>query len=198
MLSYQIILGSAALILGLIQYFPYIRDVLRDKTKPHAFSWFVWSLPTLIVFFAQVADDGGPGVWATGLTAFLCTIIFVLSLFKGERDIRALDWFSFVFSLIGIGLWFVTENPLWAVILTTAVDLIGFVPTIRKSLVKPGEETRSTYVIGGLKWVFSVAALSHLSLITLIYPVGMIVGNWGFVALLAWRRMRYTKGNQIV
>lgn len=195
MLEFQMVLGGVALILGLFQYFPYIWDVLKNKTKPHAFSWFAWSLPTIIVFFAQMADDGGPGVWATGLTAFLCTVIFVLSLFKGEKDIRFLDWLSFAFSLVGIALWFVTKNPLWAVILTTAVDLIGFIPTIRKSILKPGEETQSTYFIGGLKWVFSVAALSNLSLITLIYPIGMIVGNWGFIAFLTYRRMRYTSQN---
>ena len=190
-----VVLGSIALILGLFQYFPYIWDVLKNKTKPHAFSWFAWSLPTVVVFFAQIADNGGPGVWATGLTAFLCTVIFVLSLFKGEKDIRLLDWFSFIFSILGIALWFVTKNPLWAVGLTTAVDVVGFVPTVRKSILKPEEETRSTYFLGGLKWVFSVAALSNLSLVTLVYPIAMIFANWGFVALLAWRRMRYTKQN---
>ncbi len=191
-MEYKIILGGAALIFGLFQYVPYLIDVVRGKTKPHAFSWFAWSLPTAVVFAAQLNDGGGAGVWVTGLTAFMCTVIFVLSLFKGERDIRPLDWVSLVVSGVGIVLWLYTNNPLWAVILTTAVDLIGFVPTIRKSLVHPLEETRSTYAMGGIKWVLSVGALSNYSAITLIYPVGMIVANFGFVLFLFYLSRRYT------
>jgi hypothetical protein len=190
-MEYKLVLASIALIFGLFQYVPYLIDVIRNKTKPHAFSWFAWSLPTAVVFAAQLSDSGGAGVWVTGLTAFMCTVIFILSIFKGERDIRLLDWISLGISAIGIVLWFYTNNPLWAVILTTAVDLVGFVPTIRKSLEHPFEETWSTYLMGGIKWVLSVAALSHYSAVTLIYPLGMIVANFGFVLFLLYTRRRH-------
>lgn len=198
-MEYKVILAGIALVFGLFQYVPYLVDVVRGKTKPHAFSWFAWSLPTAVVFVAQLGDGGGAGVWVTGLTALMCTVIFVLSLFKGERDIRPLDWASLTFSALGIVLWFYTSNPLWAVLLATTVDLVGFVPTIRKSLIHPLEETRSTYLTGGIKWILSVGALSQYSLITLIYPIGMIVANLGFVVFLLYMSRRYTismKGSQ--
>lgn len=192
-MEYKVILGSVALIFGLFQYVPYLIDVIRGKTKPHAFSWFAWSLPTAVVFFAQLNEGGGAGVWVTGFTAFMCTVIFLFSLFKGVRDIQPLDWVSLVVSAFGIVLWFYTDNPLWAVILTTGVDLVGFVPTIRKSLSSPLEETRVSYLMGGMKWVLSVAALSEYSAITLIYPIGMIVANFGLVLFLIYATWRYTK-----
>jgi len=90
MMEYKIIFGSIAVGLSFIQYFPYIRDILRGTTKPHAFSWFVWGLPALIVFAAQALKGGGAGAWATGVTALLCTLIFVMSLSRGKRISRNL------------------------------------------------------------------------------------------------------------
>lgn len=196
MIDYKVALSGAAMALSLVQYLPYVVNTLRGRTKPHAFSWFAWGLPTIIVFFAQYSESAGVGIWVTGFTGFVCTGIFILALFYGEKDIKPLDWFSFVASAAGIALWFFTHNPLGAVILMTSVDIIGFVPTVRKSLTKPREETLLTYATGGLKWVFSVAALIVFNPTTLIYPVAMIVANWAFVILLAIRRMQLH--NQLV
>ncbi len=187
-MEWQIIFGSIAVILGLFQYLPYAFDVFRGKTKPHAFSWFAWGLPTGIILFAQIADGGGAGVWATGVTALLCTLIFILSLFRGERNIVFIDWVSLSCSVVAIAAWTVTSDPLWAVILVTATDLFGFVPTIRKSVLKPEEETITTYIVGGSKWIFSMMALNTFSAVTLIYPLAMVIANWGFAVMLKVRR----------
>ncbi|MEN9560865.1 MAG: hypothetical protein RIQ56_138 [Candidatus Parcubacteria bacterium] len=184
----RVVLSGVAVALSLVQYLPYVVATLRGTTKPHAFSWFAWGLPTIIVFFAQWSESAGAGIWVTGFTGAVCTAIFVLALFYGEKDIRPLDWLCFVASVIGIALWFVTKNPLSAVILMTSVDLLGFVPTVRKSLTKPYEETMFTYAASVFKWVCSVAALTVFNATTLIYPLAMIVGNGTFVILLAIRR----------
>jgi hypothetical protein len=188
MLDLRVVLSGLAMVLSLVQYLPYIVNTVRGVTKPHAFSWFAWGLPTIIVFFAQWSESAGAGIWVTGFTGVICTAIFVLALFYGEKDIRALDWLSFVASIFGIALWFFTNNPLGAVVLMTSVDIVGFVPTIRKSLDKPHEETMFTYAASVLKWLCSVAAMTVFNATTLIYPIAMILANGAFVILLAIRR----------
>ena len=95
-MNYKEILGALAIVIAFIGYVPYFRDILRNKTKPHAFSWFVWGLLTAIAFFGQVADKGGPGAWVTGFTAVICIIISLFELVKGRKNIVLIDWVSLV------------------------------------------------------------------------------------------------------
>lgn len=53
------LLAAAAIALTFAMFVPYIRSIHQGRTKPHAFSWIIWSLGTLIVFFAQSAARGG-------------------------------------------------------------------------------------------------------------------------------------------
>ena len=58
-------LGIFAIVIGIYSYIPYFRDIVAGRTKPHAFSWFVWALLTGIAFFAQLHGKGGAGAWVT-------------------------------------------------------------------------------------------------------------------------------------
>ena len=42
------LLGFVATFLVLVGYIPYLRDIIKGKTKPHIYSWFLWSFVTLI------------------------------------------------------------------------------------------------------------------------------------------------------
>jgi hypothetical protein len=182
--------GVVAVALSVIQYSLYLWSIYRGETKPHAFSWFVWSLPTIVVFYAQYGAGAGSGSWATASTALLCTIIFFASLVHGEQKITVLDTVSLTAACIGMGLWYYTQNPLGAVVLISIIDVLGFVPTVRKSYDKPGEEHLTTYTIGGVKWVFALAALGHFSVVTVLYPLSMVIANLGFVVFVLFR-VRY-------
>lgn len=193
MIDFKLILGGMAVLAGVIQYAVYIKDVLGGKTRPHAFSWFVWGLPCGVIFVAQFLSGGGAGTWATAMTAVLCTMIFVLSLFYGEKNITKLDWISLFVALFSILLWIIVKDPLGSVILITIIDVVGFAPTIRKSIQKPNEETLNTYVFGGLKWILALFAMSNFSLAIWLYPVAMVAANWSFVGMLVVRRMVFAK-----
>ena len=181
-------LGAASVVFALLQYLPYIRDVVKNKTKPHAFSWFVWSVPSGVIFAAQVVEDGGAGSWATGVSTLLCTIIFILSFWRGEKHITRLDQVALALGVGAIGLWVVTKNPLDSVLLSTFADVIGFVPTLRKSMTKPEEETASTYMVSVVKWGLSLFAMTDMSLVNLVYPVAMMAANSGTVVFLYIRK----------
>ncbi len=48
------ILAILAVLLTFAGYIPYTKDILKGKTKPHLFSWFLWSFVTAIVFCVTV------------------------------------------------------------------------------------------------------------------------------------------------
>lgn len=181
-------LGIFAILIGIYSYIPYFRDIFADKTKPHAFSWFIWFLLTAIAFFAQIAGDGGPGAWVTGFTALVSFVIFVIALKVGKHNVTIADWFFFVGSLASLGLWIFTKDPVASVVLITIIDLLAFLPTFRKSWHKPYEETSITYMLSGIKFAISIAALTTITITTVLYPLSLVITNIAFVAMLQWRR----------
>ncbi len=187
-MDYKALLGVIAVVIGFIGYVPYFRDIYRGKTKPHAFSWLVWGVLTGIAFVGQVVSGGGAGAWVTGFTAIACIIIFILALRKGRKDFPFIDWASLVGAGFALLLWFATDNPLAAVILVSVIDMLGFVPTFRKTFVRPNEETTFTYLMSSLKFVIAMFALQHYSLVTVLYPLSLILTNAAFIALQVTRR----------
>jgi hypothetical protein len=182
------ILALVAIILAIVGYVPYFRDIIRKRTKPHAFSWLVWAVLNAIAFFAQMNDGGGVGAWAVGFTSVATFVIFLFALTMGEKNIKRFDWMSLGGAGIALGLWVVTSEPLLSVILVTVIDIFGFLPTIRKSYHRPFEETLSTYVISTIKYSLATVALENYSLITMLFPATLVVVHVLFVALLLYRR----------
>ena len=182
------ILTVFIVILEFIGYKPYVRDVLRGKTHPHAFSWLIWGLVTTIAFGLQISHGGGVGSYVTLAAAFIGFFVFGLALRSGKRDITRLDVVFFVLALVAMIIWLVAKQPLLSVILLCITDLLGFAPTVRKSWHRPDQETLSTYALGSFRHALSIVALSHYTLITALYPAVWVIANGSFSAMLVVRR----------
>ena len=100
MIGYKEILGALSAIIGCIGYIPYFRGIFLGKTKPHAFSWFIWGLIMAIVFAVQIVEKGGPGSWNTVLSAIACFSIAILALFYGKRTFPLFDWIILVAAIL--------------------------------------------------------------------------------------------------
>lgn len=188
-MDYVVVLAAASVAVGLAAFIPYFRDIARRRTKPHAFSWFVWSVIMSISFFASLSKGGGYGAYAVGGTAAACLAVFVASLFRGEREITLVDGLSLAAALFGIVLWTVTSDPAAAVIIVTLVDAVGFIPTFRKSYWKPGQETLLMYALNAAGLAMSLFALQAVSLTTVLYPASVVVTNAIFVTVVMARRV---------
>jgi hypothetical protein len=187
-IDYKNIVGITAIGVAIISYIPYFGDIFAGKTKPHAFSWLVWGVLNAIVFFGQLSDGGGAGSWVVGFTAAVTLSIFFIALKKGEKNIVAFDWFCLVGAGAALVPWLITNDPLLSVILVTIIDLLGFIPTIRKSYEKPHQETLITFALSTVKYFLAIVALQNYSWVTALFPLAMVIANIFFVALLIVRR----------
>ena len=186
--DYKIILGFVTLVIAVISYSFYFRNIFLGLTKPHAFSWFVWSIIAGIAFFAQVSQNGGAGAWVTGFTAVVCFVISVIASFKASEPFKVFDWVSLFAAIFALVLWYYSNNPTSAVVLVTIVFALGFLPTFRKGFYKPYEETATTFGLNAFKFAISILALSSFSISTWLYPLTLVVLNTCFVAMLIVRR----------
>lgn len=196
-MEYQIILGIISVLIGLAGYVTYFKEFLFGKIKPHSFTWLIWGVLNAIVFFASLSSGGGAGAWAVAASGALNFVIFGIAIFKGEKEITYMDKVCLVSAFLGIGLWAITSNPLWSVILITVVDLVGYIPTYRKTYKKPDEESLAIFVFSTVSYFISLFALQAVNVVTFLYPATMVVSDTLFVILVLHRRSTVAKHKRI-
>jgi hypothetical protein len=181
------ILSVAAMLAARLTYFS---SIWKGKTRPHAFSWLIWGVISLIGFAAQFAEGAGAGSWARGFGAFTCFLLVGISLFRGEKNITRTDWITLFVALSAIPLWLVTQTPLWSVVLVCLIDTAGYLPTIRKSWTKPQSESALSYSLGALGALLALLAIENYTVATWLYPAVLVTSNGAMALFLLNRRSR--------
>lgn len=188
-MTLQQLLTAASIALTLIGYIPYIRSILIGKTRPHVFSWIIWGSVTFTVFLAQLAGHGGIGAWPIGVSGIITFIVAGLAYLKRAGfTIQLSDWLFFGAAMLSLPAWYFTADPLWAVVILTAVDLLGFGPSVRKSYHKPHEEDLFLFSIFAVRNLITLPALETFSPTTVMFPLVVGIGCGLYIAFVMWRR----------
>lgn len=194
----HILFGALSIVMMVCSRAGYFAGIARGRTHPHVFSWLIWGTISSIGFAAQVAEGAGPGAWARGFGSATCFLLVFISFFKGEKDIRRADWATLAAALFTIPLWMITKTPFWSVLIVCFIDTIGYIPTVRKSWLKPREEQAVSYMFSCLGAGFSLLAIKQYTPSTWLYPLVLFFSNglmWAF--LLARRRALETVSTEV-
>lgn len=181
--------SALAIVITFGALLPYIRAIRRSAIRPHVFSWVIWGLSTFVVFLAQIAGGAGIGAWPVGISGALSLFIALLAYTRrGDALITRTDWLFLVAAISALPLWLITAEPLWAVVILTTMDLLGFGPTLRRAYNHPRDESAGFYAWIALRNLLVVLALEKYTLTTALFPA--LVGSACIVAvaLLIWRR----------
>ena len=118
----------------------------------------------------------------------MCLIIFLLSLRTGDKDIVRSDVVLLVLSLTSLFLWLVVKQPVWSVILINTAEVLGVVPTVRKSWNRPYSETLFTYELSIFRQALTLFALQAINILTALTPITWVTVNVVITAILVVRR----------
>lgn len=187
--------GGIAIVLSIVGYIPYLKDIRKGKTKPHAYSWLIWSILSFVVFFAQLSRGAGYGTYFNFVTGLISLVILYFGFKKGEKNFTVSDKFALTVGLVAIPIWLITKEPFYAILIATFIDVVAFWPTIRKTWLRPHSETWSSFLISGFKYLCGVLAIQSYSKTTLLYPLVLVFINFGFVSMI-FARIRSTKGDK--
>jgi len=186
------LLAAIAIVLTFFMYVPYIRSIHQGRTKPHAFSWIIWTIGTLVVFLAQLVSHGGAGAWPMGVsevfTAYVAALAF---LNRTDTSITRTDWAFLAIAVAALPCWWLTSDPLLTVVLLTGIELAGFGPTYRSASNRPHEERIGFFLLGAVRNVLAVAALEHYSLTTVLFPSAKVLVTIILVAVVWYRRTEF-------
>ena len=171
------ILGYSSGILMMISSVPYIRDILKGKTKPERATWFIWSVLMIIAFFAQVASGGTFSTLLTVGDTIVVIVIFILSIKHGMAGWMMRDKLALVGAGISLILWYFTKNPAIALLIVIFIDFLGGWLTIVKSYENPQSETMISWFISSVAGFLGVLAVGEMNFILLAFPLYICLIN---------------------
>lgn len=186
---YKETLSIVAISLTFLAFFPYIRSIMKGTIKPHVFSWVIWGTTTFVVFLAQLEGKGGAGAWPIGVSGSISIFIALLAYMKrADVLITRTDWLFFVSAMSSLPFWYVTSDPLWAVVILTTVDILGFGPTVRKAYVFPHSESLLFFALFTARNLIAIMALENYSITTVLFPAVVAVACLLLMAMIIYRR----------
>lgn len=181
------IVASIILVAG---YVPYFRDIFLKKTRPHAFTWLVWAITLGTATLAMFYGGGNFAVVSFAIGEVLIVAIFLLSLKFGTKNITKMDGFALLAALIAILFWWQLKNPVLSVIAVSVIDVLGYIPTLRKSFFDPWSETVSFWAVMIIVDILVILSSSEYNSLTVTYPATLAATNLLLLIECLIRRIR--------
>lgn len=176
-MTFVILMGLISTLLGAYSTVPYVIAILKHKTKPHQFSWLIFTIMNGIVLFSQFFAGGRQSILISLVFLVGSLIIFLLSLKYGTRETSRWDRLLLVFALLTIVIWLLTRNNATAIWLTVIIDLIATTMTILKVRNVPDSESPVPWLFGTSAFVFT-----NLSLVGIPFGILYVRPIYGFVS----------------
>ncbi len=182
-----------ALAVAVLAFIPYFRGMFKGDTRPHSYTWLIWSITSAIG--AAGVWHGGGGLPAIGfiISASLTFLTFLFSLRFGTQNITRGDSVALATCLVAVFFWVFLNDPVASVILGISIDIAGYWPTLRKSFLDPWGESLTSWILWILAPGFFLLALDTYNILTTAYYAPLIIINSIFVILFLVRRRTVAK-----
>ncbi len=187
-MNIKLILAILAAIVGVAGFYPYLRDIFKKETKPHVYTWLIWSITLGTAAAGVVKGEGGYGALVFVLETFLNFFVFLLAFKYGSNNITRGDTVSLIAALLAILIWWQLGNPLLAVLMVSLIDGIGYIPTYRKTYKEPRSETPSFWLLMVVSDILFILSLAEYNLLTLSYVIVLTVSNIAVLSICLLRR----------
>ncbi len=167
---------------------PYLRDAFTKRVKPHPYTWLVWTIVSGITFFGQVQKGAGIGALPAGVAEIFTILIFLFSLQYGFKYIKKSDTYFLAAALLGLIPWVINDDPTGSVIIAVTIDLIAFVPTIRKTWRNPKTETPVLYGANVIRHILTLFSLQAYNIATTLHSIAMIITNSIMTSIILFKK----------
>ncbi|HEY5588649.1 MAG TPA: hypothetical protein VIK86_06815 [Candidatus Paceibacterota bacterium] len=190
----KIIFAILSSVVAIFCFIPYILDIFKGTTKPHSYSWFIWTLLQTIGAISMFSIGAGWGITSISIGAVLCGFVFILSFKYGTHNIKNFDVICLLGALIAMIFYFFLHNPIVSVLIITLVDFVGFLPTMRKAYEEPQTETISAYALSSVSSILALFAFSIFTFSNSVYLISLIITN-ATCAIIIFTRRKILKQN---
>jgi hypothetical protein len=192
-LDMKLVYSVLAFLVGTAAYIPYVRGMLAGRTKPHAYTWLIWSITLAIATAGLWYGGGGYAAVNLSIISVLTAGIYLLSLKYGTKNVTRGDFALLALTLAAVVPWIIFKDPTLSVLMVTAIDTAGYIPSMRKSFAEPWSESLVTWAMFTLMGLFLILALDRYNLLTVIYIGASMVANLILIGICLVRRQAVSK-----
>lgn len=186
----HVLLGRLSGLLSLAGFIPYVIAILRGKTRPSLATWGIWAGVGAILCASAWAAGARASIWTPVSYALGPSVVTLFALRYGERGLSRFDLGCIAAAAASLLLWYLAETPLVALLINIVIDLVGALPTLRKTWHDPDSEDRLSWGLFCAANLVNLAAIERWRFAEAVYPV-YLVGITGAVnAVIWWRRGR--------
>lgn len=180
--------GKSAGILSFIGFIPYIISAIRGTNRPNRATWIIWSVLGVILLASYRSAGATDAIWLSVANVIAFGAILIISFKHGEGSWDRLDLFCLSGAAFGLFLWWYLKSPLPALYLSVLIDLIGALPTFKKSYLDPVHENKLAWIIFWSANTVNLFALREWSMAMAAYPVYMFLLSGALAILLIVRQ----------
>jgi len=181
-------IGIIAALVILAAYIPYIRSTLQGKNKPNRASWFIWAALGITIAASYRLSGGIDSGWVPIAGMVGIFIIAMLSVRYGQGGHTIFDVACLIGAGIGLIAWWLTNEPAAALVISTFVDMIGSLPTIRKGYYEPESEDKLTWIMFLAGYTLNLFAITDWNFVIAFYPLEVVILSAAMVWLLVFRK----------
>lgn len=177
-----------AAVIAIVGNVPYLRDVIRKRVQPHPYTWLVWTIVSGVTFFGALQKGAGVGAIPTGAAEIFTVIIFFFSLQYGFKQIKRIDTYFLIIALLGLIPWALTKDPTISVIIVVSIDLVAFIPTLRKTWQHPKSETPVLFSMNVVRHILTLFSLQAYNIATMLHSISMIIVNSIMTSMILFKK----------
>lgn len=182
----QVLAGT----LTLVCVVPYLRDIVRGRTRPQRASWLIFTALAGVAAISQFMTGSTVGAFLALGAALGFALVFIASLWRGEGGLTGRDLLAMTIGLAGVIGSVVVREPLVALASVIGAELAAVVLTVRKALRAPETETASTWAIDACAGLVALAAIPAWTVEQWLYPAYHLLANLAvLLAILQGRRV---------
>jgi hypothetical protein len=170
-------------VITLVGYFFYFKDVFYGNTRPNFVSWFFWMLGPFIGVFFQIKAGAGLSILPVFFAGFGPFVVIIVSLWKKNIfwEISKLDIFCGIFALMALVFYMFTHNLGISVFFAILTDGFAAIPTLLKSWKFPETETAAVYLTGILNNIFALFIIKNWIFTIYSFSIYIILINLAIV-----------------
>lgn len=155
-------IGALAGIIAFVSIVPYVVSIFRGRTKPERTSYLIWLIVDVVSIITYISAGATTTIWTGIVLTLTGLLVFILSIKYGIGGFSKFDLSCLVMALSGIFIWVTSKDALLALYFITFVNVIGYLPTIKKTYFLPKTENTLSWTLVASASVLNLFALTAL------------------------------------
>jgi len=178
-------------LISVVGYFFYFKDIFFGTTRPNLVSWFLWMLAPFIGVFFQIQAGAGLSAVPVFMAGFGPLVVIVVSLFRRNSmwKITNFDLICGFLALMALVFYIFAHNLGVSILFAILSDGLAFIPTYLKGWKFPETEMPTIYFTGIFNNILALLIIKNWIFSIYSFSVYLVVSNIIMVLILYRRKL---------